>query len=337
MAKPNLPSTMQALVLSTYGGPLTVAERPVPRPSRGEVLVKIHASPVNPSDLMFMRGLYVQKDLPIVPGFEASGTVVDAGPGLSRALLGRKVACSAPQEGDGTWAQFMVTSAAMCFPLLPGVELEAAAALIVNPLTALALLDEAKRAGARAVVQTAAASALGRMLVRVCRRRKIPLVNVVRRPAQVTLLRDLGAEHVLDSTDPSFDGQLRELCRSLSATVALDAVAGDLTGRLLEAMPRGSKAIVYGALAEEAVSIHPGQLIFSDKRVEGFWLAGWVKKRGIPAVVRAGLSVQRRLGSDFRTEVRARLRLTEAAGGIDAYAQAMSEGKVLLVPDSILG
>src|SRR5258708_29335716 len=105
---------------------------------------------------MFLRGLYVQKKLPVIPGMEASGTVVAAS-GFARAMIGRRVACSAPQDGDGTWAEYMVTQASMCFPLLPRIDLEAGSALIVNPMTAVALLGEAKRAGAKAVVQTAAA------------------------------------------------------------------------------------------------------------------------------------------------------------------------------------
>jgi len=333
---PAIPAVMRALELRAYGQPLVVVERPVPKLEKGEVLVKIAASPVNPSDLAFLKGNYVQKPLPVVPGFEASGTVVSTASGLARALLGRRVACSAPQNGDGTWAQFMKTAASMCFPLLPSVGTEAGASLIVNPLTALALLDVAKRLGAKAIVQTAAASALGRMMLRVAKRRRVPMIHVVRRPAQVAMLRALGAEQVLDSSEKDFDAQLKDVCAKAKASVALDAVSGTMTGRLIDAMPRGSTVIVYGGLAEEPLSANPGQLIFGDKTIEGFWLASWIRKRGIGPSLRAGVAVQRRVHTDFRTEVRARLGLDEAVAGIDAYAQAMSEGKVLLLPNGSL-
>ncbi|MDQ3805658.1 MAG: alcohol dehydrogenase catalytic domain-containing protein, partial [Acidobacteriota bacterium] len=142
----SIPATMRAVELRSYEGGeagLTVVEKPVPRPGRGEVLVRMAAAPVNPSDLMFVRGMYGQrKRLPVVPGFEGSGVVVAAGGGLmARYLKGRRVACAAPFDGDGTWAEYMSAPAAQCIPLRKGVELEHAASMIVNPFTAWALLD----------------------------------------------------------------------------------------------------------------------------------------------------------------------------------------------------
>src|SRR5262245_2149951 len=103
--KKDLPPTMQALELRAYDGApssLALVERPIPRPRHGEVLVRIAATPINPSDLSFLLGLYVRKDLPVVPGFEASGQVVASGGGIgARVLTGRRVACAAPRDGDG--------------------------------------------------------------------------------------------------------------------------------------------------------------------------------------------------------------------------------------------
>lgn len=329
-----LPAAMRALELRAYDGPpaLRLTERPVPSPEDGEVIVRIAAAPVNPSDLMFLRGLYgVRKPLPVVPGFEGSGVVVAAGGGLgARALLGRRVACGAGQDGDGTWAEYMRTRASLCFPLLPGVDTEAGASLIVNPLTAYALLDLAR--SARAVVQTAAASSLGRMILRLAARRRLPLVHVVRRAAQVELLRGLGAEHVLDSSEPDFEPRLREICKKLEVDFAFDAVGGETTGQLMRAIRPGGRAIVYGALAEAACQIHPGDLIFGDKRVEGFWLSSWLRRAPLHEALRAGVTAQRALRDDFRTEVRARLPLADAQRGIADYATRMTEGKVLIVP-----
>ncbi|GAC1351295.1 MAG: zinc-binding dehydrogenase [Polyangiales bacterium] len=328
---------MKALQLTAYGEPphaLEIVDREVPRPKNGEVLVRIEASPVNPSDLSFLRGLYVKKKLPVVPGFEGSGTVVGHGGGMmARALMGRRVACSANVTSDGTWAQYMCTPSALCFPLLPSVDLEAGSMLIVNPLTAVALLDVAKRAGAKAVVQTAAASALGKMLVRLSQRWHMPMIHVVRRRAQVDALRALGAEHVLDSSVPEFDQALRALATDLRATVALDAVGGAMTTQLLQAMPRNSRAILYGALSTEPIAITPAPFIFEGKRIEGFWLSQWLRTQSLPNRLRAALTVQCHLSSDFKSEVRARISLEEAQSGIDQYAQVMSSGKVLFVPN----
>ncbi len=332
----SIPATMRALELRSYDGgddTLALVEKPVPRPGKDEVLVRVAASPVNPSDLMFLRGMYVRKKLPVVPGFECSGVVVTAGGSvLSRYLLGKRVACGAPMEGDGTWAEYMVTAAGVSIPLIKSTNIEQAASLIVNPFTAWALLDGAKQHGARAVAQTAAASALGRMLVRLAARRRVPLVNIVRRAEQVELLRSEGAVHVLDSSDADFDARLRDLCRELGVTVAFDAVAGEMTGRLLRAMPDNSRVVVYGALSQEGGAIDPRSLIFEGKQVEGFWLSRWLRSLTLPRRVLTARKVQKLLDSDLKTEIRARLPLEKAVEGLRDYAAEMTGGKVLFVP-----
>jgi NADPH:quinone reductase-like Zn-dependent oxidoreductase len=333
----SIPKTMRALELRSYDGgeaSLVVAEKPVPAPGAGEVLVQIAATPVNPSDLMFIRGLYgVKKGLPVVPGFEASGRVVASGGGLLAGYLsGKRVACAAPTDGDGTWAEFMSAPAALCIPLLKGTDTEQAASMIVNPFTAWALMDAARRGRHRGVAQTAAASALGRMIQGLAARRGVPLVNIVRRREQAELLRKAGALHVLDSGDADFDERLRETCRRLDVTIAFDAVAGELTGRVLAAMPPGARVVVYGALSMEGCLLHPGSLIFEDKRVEGFWLSQWIRSQSFFARLRTSRAVQKRLDNDLRTQVRARLPLDGAAEGIRQYEGQMTGGKVLLLP-----
>src|SRR6516225_11553914 len=216
---PPPPATMRAVQVKAYDGKpgsLTVAELPVPRPSPGEVLVKVFASPVNPSDLMFITGNYgFKKALPATPGFEGSGTVVECGSGImARFMKGRRVACAAAdaKSTGGMWAEYIVTSAQFCVPLSKKVEMEHAATMLVNPLTAWALVDEARREGHRAAVQTAAASALGRMVVRLGKKFSLPVINVVRRVEQVDLLRAMGAEYIFNSSDANFDAELRKVC-----------------------------------------------------------------------------------------------------------------------------
>lgn len=332
-----IPATMRALELRDYDGTresLAVVERPVPQPRRNEVLVRIGASPANPSDLSFLRGLYgLKKKLPVVPGFEAAGEVVAAGGGLmGRWLTGRRVACAAPQNGDGTWAEYMRTPASLCIPLRRDVGVEQGASMIVNPFSAWALMEEARRAGARAIAQTAAASALGRMINQLALRRGVAVVNIVRRPEQVELLQTSGAQHVLNSTAADFDARLKELCRRLDTKIAFDAVAGDLNGQLLRAMPNGGRVIVYGALSMRACEVDPRALIFERKRVEGFWLSDWLMGQNALAKIITSMRVQKLLASDLKTEIRARLPLEQAAQGLEQYAQHMTGGKVLFVP-----
>lgn len=334
-----IPDSMRAVQLRAYDGTpesIAVVEMPVPRPGPGEMLVRVFASPINPSDLMFIRGLYgFKKSLPAVPGFEGSGTVVEAGTGLTaRFLKGRRVACAAadPKVRGGMWAEYVVTPAQFCMPLRKNVDLERGAALLINPITAWALMHEARRGRHRAVVQTAAASALGRMIVRLGKRFSIPVINVVRRAEQVELLRGLGAEYIVNSSEPEFDKRVCGLCHQLGASIGFDALAGEMSARVLRAQPQGSRLLVYGALSLQASQADPASLIFERKRLEGFWLTAWLRSRTLLGQLRLARQIQELLPSDLKTDFQAKVPLQEAGRALQQYAANMTTGKVLLMP-----
>ena len=328
-----LPERMTAVQLERDGGPLTARELPVPRPARGEVLIRMAAAPINPSDLGFLAGSYVvQRRLPVVPGFEGSGTVVAAGRGLlPRLLVGRRVAVALGQ--GGTWAQYVVSPAMRCIPLTKKVSLEQASTLIVNPLTALAFFDMARQGRHAAIVSNAAASALGRMIVRLGRLHGIPIINIVRRPDQAALLRTLGAEHILDSSGEPFAAQLRELAHRLRATLLLDAVGGAHTRILVEAAPVRSTIVAYAALAGEPSVFSPRTLIGDDKKIVGFYLGHWVARKGLVRILRDVVRVQRLAGAELQTTVHRRFPLSAAQEAVETYRRDQTAGKVLLVAD----
>jgi NADPH:quinone reductase-like Zn-dependent oxidoreductase len=196
------------------------------------------------------------------------------------------------------------------------------------------MMDEARRGGHRAAVQTAAASALGRMVIRLGKKFSIPVINVVRRAEQVALLRSLGAEYVVNSSDSGFDDQLRALCHKLGASISFEAVAGEMSGRILRAQPDGSRMLVYGGLSMKGVTLDPGSLIFERKHVEGFWLSAWLREKNMLSQLRIANQVQELLGGDLKTEIRARLPLEKAAEGLAQYAANMTAGKFLLVTNA---
>jgi NADPH:quinone reductase-like Zn-dependent oxidoreductase len=170
------------------------------------------------------------------------------------------------------------------------------------------------------------------MVVRLGQRFAIPVISVVRRAEQVELLRQMGAEHVLNSSDPKFAANLRDWCQKLDATIGFDAVAGEMAGTLLRAQPRGSRLLVYGALSLEACQTDPASLIFEDKHLEGFYLTRWLGRKNIVGQLLLARKVQELLGSDLKTEIRARLPLKDAAHTLETYASHMSAGKILLMP-----
>jgi NADPH:quinone reductase-like Zn-dependent oxidoreductase len=327
---------MRALNLyDTHSRPdsLRLVEKPVPTPGPGEVLIRVAAAPINPSDLMFLKGLYASpKKIPVVPGFEGSGVVVSAGSGvLPRFYVGRRVGFVG-DDGDGTWAEYAIARALLCIPLPKNVTLEQGAMTLVNPLSALLMMDIVRQGRHKAIIQTAAASALGKMLLKLGLQRGLPIIHVVRRTEQLAALQALGAQYVLNSTDPDFDTTLKALAQQLKATLAFDAVGGELTGRVLAAMPKHSEIMIYGALAEAEVVAHPGLFIFEDKRISGFWTSERTGRIGLMRTAPLILKARGMLSSELVSTIHARYPLSAAAEALADYSANMSAGKVLFVP-----
>lgn len=328
----SISKSVQAVLLERSGGPPSVGQIPIPRPGRGQVLVRMAAAPINPSDLGFIKGSYgFQKPFPVVPGFEGSGVVVAAGPGLlPRLWLGRRVACSAPQ--GGAWAEYLVAQARSCLPLAKNTSLEQGAMLFVNPLTAMAFFDIARRGRHKAMVSNAAASALGRMILRLGQIYQLPVIHIVRRPEQVELLRSLGGQYILISGEPEFQDQLRTLSHQLEATLILDPVAGEQTQQLLDAAPQGGTAVVYGRLSGKNAVMSPSSSGKGDKQVTGFFLPDWAASHPLGSLVNM-LRVRRLAARAFQTTVQQRFPLASVQAAIELYQKNPTAGKVLLVPE----
>ena len=327
---------MLAVTIKDFGSLPRVDQVPVPAVGPGQVLIRVTAAPINPSDVAFMKGGYGNpKAFPLIPGFEGSGTVVAAGPGLySRFLSGKRVACATNAAYGGTWAEYVLTTASSCIPLPQNISLEQGAGAIVNPMTALAFFEMAKQENHSAIVSTAAAGALGRMILRLGVRKNIPVIHIVRREEQVRLLHSLGGEHVLNSTDPDFTNRLRALSAQLKATLILDAVGGEMTGLMMNASPFGSVVVIYGFLSAEQPKIDTRLLAKEDKRVVGFFLPNWLKRQGPFATMKAMRSVRKLLATDLSTTVQKTFHLTEIQKALDCVQEPTSPGKVLLTTGS---
>ncbi len=242
---------------------LSIGQVETPRPGPREVLVRVEAAPVNPSDLGLLLAMAdvsqavaddsadeatvrapiaeavmpalaarVGRAMPV--GNEGAGVVVAAGESPeAQALLGRTVGFL----GGATYGEYCLASPRMCLPLPEGADPADGASSFVNPLTALGMVETMRREGHTGLVHTAAASNLGQMLNRICLADEVPLVNVVRRPEQAALLRDQGAAHVCDSSEATFESDLVTALRETGATLAFDAIGGGRTaGQILNAM-----------------------------------------------------------------------------------------------------
>lgn len=329
----DFPGSMTAVRQHAPGGPLVTESVPLPEPGHGEVLVRMHASPINPSDLAAIRGASPGIKYPYVPGLEGSGTVVKAGKGLLPALRkGKRVACTPVPGKGGTWAEYMVTPAMRCVPLPAGISMEQGSMMLVNPMTALAFMELAKKGKHGAMVNNAAASALGKMLVRLSGKYHLPLINIVRKEAQVHELEKMGAGYVLNSSENNFPEELGRLSRELGATLILDAVTGPQSALLLRAAPPGTMLIAYARLSGENMTIDPSSLIREDKQVSGFFLGHWLDSKGLLYKIRLTRRVGSMMAGTLASPIRRSMPLERAEEAIRLYTEQMSEGKVLLIP-----
>lgn len=337
----DIPKEMKALQINKYEADihaaikdLQVVTKPVPIPGRGQVLIKIEASPCHPSDLLFLKGSYVKKKtLPTVPGWEGAGTVIANGGGLKGCWLkGKRVAYGHQSDLDGTWAEYCIADQDFCIPLNSSIDFEQG--LFINPMTAIGIEQTARNAGHQALVQTAAASQLGRMIVRLTAKYEMPLINIVRGPQEAEILKSLGAQYILNSEDENFIHEFKELAARLKATCAFDAVAGPMTGLIANALPPKSIVYVYGVLSEKACEgISPFTLIFESKKILGFLTYNWIMEKGTFGKLKLVRDVQNLISEGIlKTEIYKTVTLEEASSALEEYSRTMTLGKVIIKP-----
>lgn len=328
---------MKAVVLSKAGAVPQVIEMEIPKPGLGEVLIKMHSSPINPSDLTFLQGDYgIEKPYPAVPGFEGSGTVVEAGKGILPALWkGKNVACAASPKYNGCWAEYMVTAAGMCVPVSKKITMEQASMMFVNPMTALAFFEIHKNLPhsnktKRAIINTAAASALGRMIIQLGKKYDVPVISIVRRKEQVEMLEAEGAVYILNSSNDDFARQLNKLSHQLNATLIFDAVGGDLIKLILAEVPKQSQLYIYGRLSPDVCEINSGDIIFTGNQICGFWLTNYLHKKNFLHALQITRKIQALIGNELKTSVNKTFPIEQVSEAIETYKNNRSYGKVLI-------
>lgn len=230
-------------------------------------------------------------------------------------------------DGSGTWAEYAVTQAMLALPLKKGVQDRDAAGLIVNPLTAVAMLELVKPGDA--FVFSAAASQLGKLVAGLARDQGKRMIALVRREAPVAALKGPGAAHVLNENDPDYETELAKALAKEKPVTFLDAAAGSNSAKVHNMMGDGARWIIYGKLDTARVEIlDPSQLIFQRKVVEDFWTTDWAAKAGLIRRLRAFGEVQNRFRDGrWTTDVSVELPLEHA---IERLTQALAQpdGKI---------
>ena len=350
---------LRSLVRSNGELEVSLQSVPVPEPGADEVLVRIEATPINPSDLgllfgaadmstmqvagsferpvitaripeKFMKAMAGRADQSMPVGNEGAGTVVKAGASpAAQALLGRTVAII----GGAMYAQYRCIAASQCLVLPPDASAADGASCFVNPLTALGMVETMKREGHSALVHTAAASNLGQMLNRICLKDGIALVNIVRKPEQAALLREQGAKYVCSIASPNFIDELTDALAATGATIAFDAIGGGkLAGHILSCMEaainRNAKEYSrYGSAVHKQVYLYgmldPGPTEFNRNFGMAWGMGGWLL---FPFLQKIGPAA----GQKLRERVAAELKTTFASH----YTRTVSLAEAL-TPEAI--
>ena len=340
MAAENHTTGLQLRSLIKKSGELEIslANVSTPEPAEDVVIVRVEATPINPSDLGLLIGAADMatakasgtKDAPVITaivpeaamkamagrldesmpvGNEGAGVVVKTGSSeLARALMGKTVA----MIGGAMYAQYRAIKAADCLVLPPGITPAEGASCFVNPLTSLGMTETMRREGHSGLVHTAAASNLGQMLNRICLKDGIGLVNIVRNPQQAEILRKIGARHVVDSTVPTFMDDLTDALVETGATIAFDAIGGGrLAGQILTCMEIAANKTAkvysrYGSSVHKQVyvygSLDPRPIELNRAFGMAWGVGGWLLTPFLQKIGRAdGERLRQRVIAELKT------------------------------------
>jgi NADPH:quinone reductase-like Zn-dependent oxidoreductase len=304
---------------------------PAPEPGRGEVLVRMLASPINPSDLMYIRGGYgIKPKLPATPGFEGVGVVERSGGGVLGWLRkGKRVAVI--NDRIGNWGEYTVTKARQVVPVPDDIPDEQAATFFVNPATALVMTQDVLRVPpGEWLLQSAAGGELGKMVIRLGKRYGFRTLNVVRRREQVEELKALGADAVVVESDGPLPEQTAAIAPG-GLRYAIDPVGGKTGSEVIASLTAGGRCLLYGSLTDEPVSFHPRQAIGNSVCVEGFWLAVWVRQQRVLTLLKLFRRVRAMMREGvLQSHFAATYPLEEVRKATEHAAAPGKGGKVLL-------
>ena len=349
----------------------------MPQPGADEVVIRIEAAPLNPSDLgvlfsaadmttatqsgteespvitadvpaQFMPSLKTRVGKATAVGNEGAGTVVAAGSSpAAQALMGKTVAVI----GGGTYRQYLCANVQSCLELKEGTTAKEGASSFVNPLTALAMVETMRAEGHKAIIHAAAASNLGQMLNRICIADGIDLINIVRKEEQETLLRDMGAKYVVNSSSESFIADLTAAIIETGATIAFDPIGGgELTSDILNCMEVAAardmkehslygsdtfkQVYIYGALNRGPITLNRN--FGFAWAVNGFLLFNALGKLGTKTVMTMRKRVAEEITTTFASKYTHEVSLAEVLKleSIAGYSKQATGEKYLIKPQA---
>jgi NADPH:quinone reductase-like Zn-dependent oxidoreductase len=320
---------MKQVVFHQTGMPeevLILEEAEQPAKKAHEALIKVTARNINPSDIMFIRGMYgITPKLPSSAGFEAVGVVEEADEkGLFQ--KGAKVIFTA----IGTWKEYVSVPANLLIPVPAGMTDEVACQAFVNPLTAYGMLETSGLKAGDWLLITAGASAFGKLAIQLAKQKEIKVACTVRRDEQKDMLKSLGAELVINTEKEKLPKVIMEKTDG-GVHVVFDAVGGVLGARALSCLKTNGRMMVFGLLSLENIPLNSGLLIFKNLKVEGFWLTTWIESLNQDEREKAFRTIfTLLLTQKVKVDVQATYPLEQFKEALLAYEQGGRNGKVIL-------
>eukprot|EP00271_Cylindrocystis_brebissonii_P021981 TRINITY_DN8201_c0_g1_i1.p1 TRINITY_DN8201_c0_g1~~TRINITY_DN8201_c0_g1_i1.p1 ORF type:complete len:409 (-),score=40.21 TRINITY_DN8201_c0_g1_i1:537-1763(-) len=290
---PTLGGTLQrAVQVERFEGPKkylantkVVNNKHKPLPGSGEVLIRMRLRPLNPADGLSLMGLYPgfkPAVFPATPGLEGMGVVDRVGAGVDKFQVGQRVVplmASYARSGEGSWQEYVKVAETDLVRVPEGVSDESAAQLVVNPITAYGMLEDFAAPPGEYIVQTAAGSAVGRLVIALAKQREVRTINVVRRRAQVEELRTLGADEVICSEDEDVLQRVKDITDGRLAWGAIDCLAGAMTKTVVACVRDHGTAFVLGGFTSPDCTVGIGDLIFRGVTLKGWWLSHFLGQK----------------------------------------------------------
>jgi NADPH2:quinone reductase len=325
---------MKSVAYDKFGDPaevLHLAERPLPEPGPGEIRVRLVLSPIHNHDLFTIRGQYgVKPALPAVGGTEAMGIVDAHGPGVTAPAVGQRVTAAGVANA---WADYFLAPAAAVLPLPDAVSDEVGCQLCAMPLSALMALEEFALQPGQWMIQNAATGAVGKTLAMIAKARGVRVVNLVRREAGVAELAALGVGDAVSTTEPAWRERVKAITGGAPIVAALDSVGGEESGALLSLLGEGGHLMTFGAMGGKPMILNPGDLIFKQAKVTGFWVSkrtGGANRANVARMI--GELVRMAATGELKLPVEKAFPLAEAAAAARASAEPGRTGKIALRP-----
>lgn len=321
---------MKQVIFNETGQPedvLKLVEAELPQPKPNEIRIKVSARNINPSDIMFVRGMYgITPKLPSSAGFEAVGTV-DMEDEKATVKKGTKVIFTA----IGTWKEYLCLPAHTVIPVPDAMPDEVACQAFINPMTAYGMIDSSGLKEGDWVLVTAGASAYGKLVIQMAKSKGIRIACTVRHDDQKESLTSLGADLVINTEKEKLQKVIMEKTGE-GVSVVFDAVGGMLGARALASLKNGGRLMAFGALSLENMPVNSGLMIFKNLKIEGFWLTTWIESLSNEERQKAFKTV---LGflmkQEVKVDVAGKYPLEEFKAALEAYQKPGRNGKIILI------